>query len=189
MKDKFQKDLLKDEQIQWTGQPETSVLFTKADFFLVPFSIIWGGFAFVWEIGVLTTKGPSGNGAPPFMALFGIPFVLMGTYFIIGRFFWKNYRKKKTYYAVTDKRVLVVTEDIGRNVQAEFIDRISTVNKSVGSNGIGTVRFGNSNMMVAIYANTGMEIFSAVYGQDVPTFYDIKEADKVNDLVMKLRNK
>jgi len=37
----FKEELLKDEKILWSGQPETSVLFTSADIFLVPFSLLW----------------------------------------------------------------------------------------------------------------------------------------------------
>jgi len=71
MNELFQEDLLKDEKILWTGQPETTVLFSGADVFLVPFSLLWGGFAIFWELSVLFMKGKSGEGAPIFFALFG----------------------------------------------------------------------------------------------------------------------
>jgi len=187
MYDKFQDELLKDEQIQWTGQPETSVLFSRADIFLVPFSFMWGGFTIFWEAGVLFTRSESGQGAPFFFALFGIPFVLMGLYMIFGRFIWKNYRKKRTYYAVTNKRIIVLTETLNRSVQAEFIDKISSLNKSVRRDGIGSVRFGSSNMTAAMYGNTGMDFFGSFYGPDVPVFYDIKDANQVYETVNNIR--
>jgi len=189
MEEKFLQDLLKDERIQWSGQPETSVVFSPADIFLVPFSLLWGGFAIFWEISVLCIGSKSGSGSSLAFPLFGIPFVLIGLYFIFGRFLLKNFKKKKTYYAITDKRVIVLTEMMGRNVQAAFIDHIPSVNKSIRANGIGTIRFGSSNMMSSMYGNTGMELFGAAYGQDVPVFYDIKEANKVYNLVMGLRTK
>jgi hypothetical protein len=183
----FKDEILKDEKILWSGQPETSVIFTNADIFLIPFSLLWGGFSIFWEVGVLSTKGKSGQGAPFFFPLFGIPFVLIGLYFIFGRFIYKNFKKKRTYYALTNKRVIILTNTFGKNVQAEFIDRIASMNKTVRANGIGTIRFGSSNLMFTMYGNTGMDSFGSFYGQDVPVFYDIKDVNKVYDIVNGLR--
>ena len=38
----FGSHLLKDEKLLWTGQPGDA-LFSPGDFFLVPFSLLWGG--------------------------------------------------------------------------------------------------------------------------------------------------
>jgi hypothetical protein len=43
------------------------------------------------------------------MVLWGIPFVLVGLYLIIGRFFADAYLRARTCYGVTDQRVLIVT--------------------------------------------------------------------------------
>ena len=45
----FQGRLAADEDVLWYGQPKTSVLFDANDIFLVPFSLLWGGFALFWE--------------------------------------------------------------------------------------------------------------------------------------------
>ncbi len=189
MNELFREDLIKDEKILWDGQPETSVLFTNMDVFLIPFSLLWGGFAIFWELGVLFMKTESGEGAPIVFALFGIPFVLIGLYFIFGRFIYKNWKKRKTYYAITNKRVLVLTKSRSRDLQAAYINTIPSINKSVRSSSIGTVKFGASSFFSSMYANTGMDFFGSFYGQDVPTFYDIKDANKVYEMVNELRNK
>ncbi len=59
MLEAFQPELLKDEKILWSGQPETKVLFTRADVFLAPFSVLWGGFAIFWEVSVLRSRAPA----------------------------------------------------------------------------------------------------------------------------------
>ena len=43
--------------------------------------------------------------------------------------------------------------------------------------------------MVSMYGNTGMNFFGSFYGKDIPTFYDVSEANKVYDLVTELRQK
>lgn len=42
--------------------------------------------------------------------------------------------------------------------------------------------------MASMYGNTGMDFFGSFGGVDILTFYDIKDADKVYELVSELRN-
>ncbi|MCM8813347.1 MAG: hypothetical protein NC924_05350 [Candidatus Omnitrophica bacterium] len=187
MEDIFEPDLLKDEQILWSGQPDPAVWFMPADLFLIPFSCLWGGFAIFWESLVLR-RDSSGQQAPLYFILFGIPFVAMGLFMMVGRFFWKRYVKQRTYYAVTDKRVLVLTVVRGRALKAEYIKRISQVQKSVRADGKGMLRFGNPAPQQAFYGNTGLDFFGDFYGPAVPVFYDIADVHAVYTLVNDLRN-
>ncbi|HKR36064.1 MAG TPA: hypothetical protein VJT10_14570 [Steroidobacteraceae bacterium] len=66
----------------------------------IPFSLLWGGFAFFWEYSVLQQKD-----APVFFALWGIPFVLAGIYIIIGRFFVDSYQRSRTWWPAISKRM------------------------------------------------------------------------------------
>jgi len=176
------------EKVLWTSQPDPSVLFTKSDLFLIPFSLFWGGFAFIWEGSVLVAGANAANPIPIVFALFGIPFVLIGLYIIFGRFFYKVSKKKKTYYAITDKRILVLTTFMGKHLEAAYINTLPAINKSIGSNGTGTVTFGNNNMYASMYGNTGLDFFTSFYGSTAPTFYDVKNAEQVYEQVMNLRN-
>jgi hypothetical protein len=185
---KFQSELLGDERLIWTGQPDPTVVFDSSDAFLVPFSLLWGGFALFWEANVLGL-GPFGDGRPGplFMALWGIPFVLIGLYFIVGRFFYKAWKKQRTYYALTNKRALVLTEGRARTVRACFLASVPSINKSVRRSGVGAITFGNPTW-ADTYANSGMEVFGrGGYGEPTLRFSDIRDADRVYGLVTTAR--
>jgi hypothetical protein len=90
--------------------------------------------------------------------LWGIPFVSMGLYFVAGRFFYNAYRKRRTLYAVTDRRVLIVVQRRrGEAVDATYLRAIPNISTSAGSDGRGSVRFGNTSPFGGWGANSGME--------------------------------
>jgi len=192
MKSIFQEELLKDEEILWMGQPNPNINFTSMDWFLIPFSIMWGGFAIFWELsalGMLFVNSSNETNIPIVFPLFGIPFVIMGLYFIFGRFIYKKWKKRRTYYAITNKRVLIITNTNNKKIMAEFIDNIPAINYSQKSNGIGNIRFGNFNFMTDMYENTGMDFFSGFSGKSSPAFFDIDNVKEVYTLVNEVRNK
>jgi hypothetical protein len=183
----FASELMAGETVEWFGQPDPSVLFTRADIFLIPFSLLWGGFALFWEASALgmVFKSKAGGRPPDFFALFGLPFVVIGLYFIFGRFIYKKWRKKNTYYAVTNKRVIILTKLWRKSIQAIRLISIPTMNKSAGRNGTGSIVFGNASPANQ-YGNTGMELLGTTRGEYVPAFYDIPDVDAVYELVNRL---
>jgi hypothetical protein len=100
------------ETLLWSGQPKQGVRLQAADVFLIPFSLVWGGFAFFWEAGVLGLIHVGGRSvehpAPLFFALWGIPFCLVGIYMIFGRFFFDAASRTRTWYGLTNERVIIV---------------------------------------------------------------------------------
>jgi hypothetical protein len=124
-------------------------------------------------------------GPPPFFAIFGAFFVAIGLYFIVGRFFYKAWRNKRTYYAVTNQRILILTETRSRKVQAVVIKSLPAITKSIRANGVGTLRFGNSPGLAAMYENTGMELFGGFQGvEPAAAFHSISDAETVYRLVL-----
>ena len=85
----------------WRGEPFRGILLRPIEIFLIPFSLMWAGFAIFWNVAVWQT------GAGMFFKLFGLPFLIAGLYFTVGRFFVDMFNRKATTYFVTNKRVLI----------------------------------------------------------------------------------
>jgi len=44
----FSSEVLPGEKIEWTGRPNPAVIFHQEDWLVIPFSLMWGGFAIFW---------------------------------------------------------------------------------------------------------------------------------------------
>lgn len=162
------------ERLLWVGRPDPWVRFTSADAFLVPFSILWGGFAIFWMISAITMA------QQPFFALWGIPFVLVGLYFIFGRFIFKKRRKLRTVYGLTDRRAIVCVGD--RSVsESPFNGTPTKVDRSKDGRHI-SVTFGYQGMGGlfggGMPQNAGLDFFSLGQGQTV-AFYDVEDSGEL----------
>jgi len=175
------------ESVLWAGQPQGSVIFHKEDAFLIPFSLLWGGFAIFWEAGVSGLWGSHSKGSWLFGMIWGIPFVVVGQYLIWGRFVYTAWLKRRTYYAVTNRRVVVVQEGWKRQVASAYIDSLPSLIKEGGSNGIGMLRFGPAQSMWS--NNRGWGTWNALNVSDQPAFVDIEDVDSVYRLVSDLRER
>ena len=162
------------ERLLWSGAPRPGVAFRPADAFLIPFSLMWGGFAFFWEAMVLKSDGPV------FMKLWGIPFVLVGLYLIVGRFFHDAWKRARTTYAVTSDRVLILSSGGEKSLPLRTLAEFNIKSRGDGS---GTITFGSSPS--GAWSSRGMswpgmlQLSSFENIPDVQTVYDlIRRAQK-----------
>lgn len=143
------------ETLLWAGRPDPAKHVGPIDAFLIPFSLLWGGFAIFWEVSVLREDAPL-----PFV-LFGLAFVLIGLYFIAGRFVVKAIRKRHTTYGLTRDRALVV---VGRTSVSDTPLAHTSIEQTWSRNRRHlTVTFGRpagSRFPTPSYANTGMEFLA-----------------------------
>ncbi|MBU7043004.1 MAG: hypothetical protein HXS47_05370 [Theionarchaea archaeon] len=175
----LEKELLDDEKLLWTGRPYPWSIFNRMDFFIIPFSLIFGGIVFIMGFFFFRNEG--------ILKVIGTVLMAIAFYFVIGRFFYKFWKKKRTFYAVTDKRIVLYTHTFMKKTQSIYIDTLPALNKSVGFGKRGTLTFGNRPFYNALYANTGLDFLMGFYGDDVPTFYDIEDVETVYALVNSLR--
>jgi hypothetical protein len=134
--DEFSNYLLAGEQLVWWDRPAQGIMLTAQDGFLIPFSLLWAGFAAFWENSVVATH------APLFFKLWGIPFVVAGLYFVFGRFVVDAWLRRNTMYALTNRRALIVRTPPFPNFTALNIEQLPVTTLLEGRNGRGTIRFG-----------------------------------------------
>lgn len=165
------------EELRWVGAPDPKVVLAPADAFLIPFSLMWGGFAIFWEVGVLTSGGSA------FFALWGIPFVLIGLYLIIGRFVHKSRLKRRTVYGLTDTRALVSTSE--RSVRDVPLSGVPVDSRRSRDGRHLTVLFGGTRH--TSYQNTGLGFLGPGNDQGIG-FFDVEQPDSLTRALDEVRS-
>ena len=148
---------------------------------MVPFGLFWGGFAIFWEYSAITS-----NKTPLFFVFWGIPFVLIGIYLIVGRFFIDSQLRSHTYYGVTDQRVLVLSGVWAREVMSVSLQNLYGITLRERSDGSGDILFGSMYPMSEMERHTA---WSAAAKKRVPTFEFICDVRKVYDLIQQAKRK
>lgn len=167
----FQGRLLKGEKIAWWGHPAQGLVFTSQDWFVLPFGLMFAGFAVFWEASVWSAPQ-----SPVFMRLWGIPFILIGLYMVAGRFFVDAWARRRITYAVTDKRILILREGRSPKFTAMTFDQMPSVNLTERKDGRGTIRFGPDQP--AWSNNQSYSALSPAF-DPTPQFFAIEEARSV----------
>ncbi len=132
----IKRELFQDERLLWSGCPHRGIVLRLADVLLIPFSLVWGGFAIAWEIDVIVGRGPL------IMQLFGLPFVVIGCYLILGRFFVDAYIRSRTHYGVTNERILIVSGFLHQSVNSISIAMLTDFSLVEKRDGTGSISIG-----------------------------------------------
>jgi hypothetical protein len=138
MMDAAKTQLLSGERVVWEGKPYPGLVVRPIDVFLIPFSLLWGGFAVFWNATVWTTDSDLS------FKLFGLPFLVAGLYVTVGRFLIDMWLRKATTYSVTNKRVLIARGASGSKLKSVDIKRLPSLEFDERSDGSGTIRFGGA---------------------------------------------
>ena len=172
------------ERLLWEGQPKQGVRLQAADAFMIPFSFMWGGFAIFWELAALGLFGfgphAKGSSHDPMMVrlifpLWGIPFVVIGLYIMFGRFFYDAEMRKRTWYAITDQRVLILKNLFSRNVVSFEYRNLPGLNLTERRDGSGDILFGSAPPFAA-FSGAG---WPGTRKYAAPGFYLVPDAREV----------
>ncbi len=168
------------ESLIWTGVPWQGLLLRPSDAFMIPFSLLWGGFAVFWEASVLE------KGAPLFFALWGIPFVIVAVYITVGRFFVDARVRANTFYGLTNRRVIIVSGMLSRTTTSLPLRTLTDISLEERKDGTGTIYLGRQQPFAAWYA--GMQ-WPGMGKYQTPCFERIDDVKRVYaQLIERQRN-
>ncbi len=129
----------------WSGRPKQGIAFSRSDLLAVPFSLMWGGFAIFWNYGVWTSPN-TGESIDWFMRLWGLPFLAVGLYLIVGRFFYDAWIRARSYYAVTNERILIFRNRPAPKLISRDIQSLPMFELSEYRDGTGTIVFDSDDL-------------------------------------------
>jgi len=166
------RELGANERLIWAGKPLAGIAFRGVDLIQVPFSLMWGGFAFFWEYMVWR------SGAPLYFRLFGVPFVMVGLYLIGGRFVLDSWQRAATIYAVTNERVLILSGLFQSTTVSLNLRTLGELSLKVRADGSGSIVFGQLPLFGML---RGFESWPGMPTQ--AGFYMISDVRQVFDIV------
>lgn len=165
-------NLSTNERVLWSGAPRQGLVLRASDWLMIPFSLLWGGFALVWEYSVFS------SGAPLMFRLWGVPFVLVGLYMVAGRFMVEAWQRAYTDYAVTNQRIIIRSGVFKRRMKSLHLRAMGEFSLTENSKGEGTIAFGISaagNMFSGMASWPGVD--------ELPRFDTIAGARKVYEII------
>jgi hypothetical protein len=168
------------ERLLWHGSPDAGRLLQAQDLYLIPFSLMWGGFAIFWEVMAITSTRDLA-----FFPLFGVPFVAIGLYMICGRFAHRRWLRAHTAYGLTERRAFAITPALlgGPRVRSVWLASYPATERHTRRGGRGTIVIGDlpigPRWMLSDASWPGM----GRYMGGAIVFTDIEESDRVYALL------
>lgn len=139
----FEQIKTENEKFVWTDKPNFLPFMAS----LIPifiFAIIWGSFDFFFFIKPMLLDKEHSSSVDTFtIAFFG--FHLIPVWIALISLFYQPLNHKKTFYALTDQRILIRSGVIGTDYKSYSLKSISDLNVNVGildnANNTGTISF------------------------------------------------
>ena len=114
-----------DEEILWQGRPDGALSLKPENIPLALFGMVFAGFALFWMIMAASAGGAFWS--------FGLIHFSVGIAMIIGPSFWSAYRRRHSWYTLTNTRAFIATDmkvqgrrlksyPISRDTPLELID-------------------------------------------------------------------
>lgn len=150
------------EYILWKGRPEKGNLFTGQEVVMLPFSLLWLAFSVYWEMTAIRSADSW------FMVLWGIPFVAIGIYLFVGRFFMTAYLRNRTFYVITNKKIIIRR---GSRIQMHDGRNLPSAEIVIHKNGCGTLKFGQM-----VYTRNGYRNGTAFMIENVADVTQVQNA-------------
>lgn len=124
------------ERLLWEGEPAKGLRINGAAITKSLFGIPFLAFALFWTYGASdsfsTFLAPT-LGFKTFFPMFGILFILVGLYMLVGQYFWGAYKRGRTRYALSDKRAFIASQAIRKELNFYPIKAATEVHMKPGT--------------------------------------------------------
>ncbi|MCB1586997.1 MAG: hypothetical protein KDI52_11985 [Xanthomonadales bacterium] len=172
----IKSELESGEQLLWSGRPRQGVVFRTNDVFIIPFSLLWLGMA----IFIFNQAGEFEGG----FIFSHMIFLIIGLYFVLGRFIVDRFIRRKTYYGITNERVIIISEFLRKITKSIDLSTLSNINLTEFQYKRGTIYLGAYTLFDTMYE--GMP--SPGTGNGVPKLEMIDEAKSVYYILKNAKN-
>lgn len=170
-------ELPSSEQVLWSGSPVRYPVFDQQDAYLVPFSILFCGFAIFWESNAVRLR------APFFFLIWGLPFLAIGLYISVGRLVVRQIMMRSVVYTITNLRIIMRWNGMANERErSRYLAHLEPPIVSESGDGVGTIRFGSASP----FQFSGQQR-RGWGGQDLFVLYAIRDARSVRDIILTAR--
>ncbi|HIJ65921.1 MAG TPA: PH domain-containing protein [Candidatus Hydrogenedentes bacterium] len=130
------------ETLLWAGRPRQGFVFRRGDVFVIPFTVSLIAFPVLVAMAALqeVLENPGHEGI--LFPILILPFALPGLFLLFAHFLVDSKRRAKTFYGVTNRRMIIVSGIFSRHVKSLNIRTLTDVSLNEKPNGDGTITFG-----------------------------------------------
>jgi hypothetical protein len=162
------------EKLLWAGAPRQGLVFQRGDLITVPLALLWAAFFFP---SVFTRL----DGGLTRLAIFDALIAALLVYFVAGRFLWDAWRRRTTYYGLTDVRAIFVDEGWMPSVRSVLLIKPMEISLRESANGRGSISFGGLAWAFRLGEFLEHKLSPGYIEPAWLTFYEIEDARAVYD--------
>jgi len=180
------RQLMPGERPLWSGRPQRGLRLRRADLILLPAGIVWATFACLWEATALGL-GPDGvqqawgpGGAPGAAHVWGLLLLALSCHLLVGHHVLDAFRRARTYYGVSDRRVIIVCGLFVRRVRSIPLAGLRKMSVDEGHDHVGTIALGPAPPMHFAWAAM---LWPELHGRFPDRFEMVADARRVYGLI------
>ena len=172
----FNSFLQDGEALVWTGKPKQGFLFQTMDVIFLPFMFFWMLITFTF-IGVALFTNE------PIIGLIVMPHLLIGIGLVYARFFLDKKRRKNTFYAISNKRILIRTKTFSENTQSIYFQGLTNIQLKEKKDGSGNIELDKPSGLALLCSLYPIKLFTG--NQQLSQIEGVENVRETYDLIVK----
>ncbi|WP_417453748.1 hypothetical protein [Kiloniella sp.] len=137
--ERVRSELIENEQLIWADRPVSERFYRKKIKAAIAGKVIIS-LIVLWILGVIYTSFSSGNLPALALVFFALPLLFIARK-LLNKPAEARQRAEQTYYAITDKRLLIINDYKDKSVESYDLDKLEFVENAENKDGTGNVYF------------------------------------------------